>query len=174
MMNDSDRMRSAAETESASRPGDVGASSQPREDPARKSTDVGDDLDSKPVTWASLPHKDQLLILFLGRFVDFLQFASLQTYVFFQLRDIDPSLSDAEISAQAGVLQGCFTGAQVATAFLWGKAADARWCGRKNVLLIGLGGTALSCAGYGFVTTFYWAAFWRMFGGAVNGTVGIM
>jgi MFS family permease len=124
---------------------------------------------SGPVSWASLPHKDQLFILFFGRFVDFLQLASLQAYVFYQLRDMSPSLSDAEISEQAGLLQGCFTGAQVATAFLWGKAADARWCGRKNVLLIGLGGTALSCVGYGFATTFFWAAFWRMFGGAVNG-----
>ncbi|KAH8168811.1 major facilitator superfamily protein [Sarocladium implicatum] len=127
-----------------------------------------------PVTWSSLPHKDQLLLLFLGRFADFLQLASLQAYVFYQLRDMSPSLSDAEISGQAGILQGCFTGAQVATAFLWGKAADARWCGRKNVLIVGLAGTAVSCVGYGFATTFFWAAFWRVVGGGVNVTVGII
>lgn len=135
---------------------------------------ASDTASSGPVTWATLPHKDQLFILFLGRFVDFLQLASLQAYVFYQLRDMSPDLSDAEISGQAGILQGCFTGAQVATAFLWGKAADARWCGRKNVLIIGLAGTALSCIGYGFATTFFWAAFWRAFGGGINGTVGIM
>jgi hypothetical protein len=127
-----------------------------------------------PVTWMSLPRKDQLLILFVGRLVDFLQVASLQAYVFFQLKSFDDSLSDAQISQQAGLLQGCFTGAQVLTAILWGKAADASWCGRKWVLVVGLGGTALSCLGYGFATTFFWAAFWRMFGGAINGTVGIM
>lgn len=127
-----------------------------------------------PVTWMSLPRKDQLAILFLGRFVDFLQVASLQAYVFYQLQAIDGSLSASEISQQAGVLQGCFTGAQVCTAILWGKAADASWCGRKWVLVIGLGGTAISCLGYGFATTFFWAAFWRAFGGAINGTVGIM
>lgn len=126
------------------------------------------------VTWMSLPRKDQLLILFFGRLVDFLQVASMQAYVFFQLKSFDPSLSDAQISQQAGLLQGCFTGAQVLTAIMWGKAADASWCGRKWVLVIGFAGTALSCLGYGFATTFFWAAFWRAFGGIINGTVGIM
>ncbi|KAI1827627.1 major facilitator superfamily domain-containing protein [Xylaria intraflava] len=126
------------------------------------------------VTWMSLPRKDQLLILFLCRLVDFLQVASLQAYVFYQLKSFDDTLSDAQISSQAGLLQGAFTGAQVLTAFLWGKAADASWCGRKNVLIIGLFGTAVSCIGYGFATSFWTAAFWRAAGGAINGTVGII
>ncbi len=127
-----------------------------------------------PVTWMSLPRKDQLAILFLSRLVDFLQVASLQAYVFYQLKSFDDTLSDAQISSQAGLLQGAFTGAQVLTAFLWGKAADASWCGRKNVLIIGLFGTAISCIGYGFATSFWAAAFWRAAGGGINGTVGIM
>ncbi|KAI1077794.1 MFS general substrate transporter [Whalleya microplaca] len=127
-----------------------------------------------PVTWTSLPRKDQLSILFLCRLVDFLQVASLQAYVFFQLKSLDNTLSDAQISSQAGILQGAFTGAQVLTAFLWGKAADASWCGRKRVLLIGLFGTAVSCLGYGFATSFAWAVFWRAAGGGINGTVGII
>jgi MFS family permease len=126
------------------------------------------------VSWGSLPRKDQLVILFITRLVDFLQVASLQAYVFFQLKHFDESLSDAELSQQAGLLQGCFTGAQVLTAFIWGKAADASWCGRKHVLLIGLAGTAVSCVGYGFSASFYEAALWRAFGGAINGTVGIV
>jgi len=40
------------------------------------------------VTWMSLPHKGQLLILFMCRFVDFLQVASLQAYVFYQLKHL--------------------------------------------------------------------------------------
>ncbi|KAI0908062.1 major facilitator superfamily domain-containing protein [Ustulina deusta] len=127
-----------------------------------------------PVTWMSLPRKDQLAILFLSRLVDFLQVASLQAYVFYQLKSFDDTLSDAQISSQAGLLQGAFTGAQVLTAFLWGKAADASWCGRKNVLIIGLFGTAISCVGYGFATSFWAAAFWRAAGGGINGTVGII
>lgn len=127
-----------------------------------------------PVTWMSLPRKDQLAILFLCRLVDFLQVASLQAYVFYQLKSLDETKSDAEISARAGVLQGAFTGAQVLTAMLWGKAADASWCGRKTVLVVGLLGTAVSCLGYGFSTSFYWAVFWRALGGSINGLVGIM
>lgn len=127
-----------------------------------------------PVSWMSLPRKDQLLILFLARVVDFLQVASLQAFVFYQLKSLDPKLSDAEISSQAGWLQGAFTGAQVLTAMWWGKAADAPWCGRKMVLIIGTFGTAISCFGYAFSSTFAWCMFWRMLGGSINGTVGIM
>ncbi|KAH6645089.1 major facilitator superfamily domain-containing protein [Truncatella angustata] len=122
----------------------------------------------------SLPRKDQLAILFLCRLVDFLQVASLQAYVFYQLKSLDETKSDAQISGQAGILQGSFTGAQVLTAILWGKAADASWCGRKTVLIVGLFGTAVSCLGYGFASSFCWAVFWRAFGGAVNGLVGII
>lgn len=127
-----------------------------------------------PVTWKSLPRKDQLAILFTCRLVDFLQVASLQAYMFYQLRSMDPAKSDAEISVQVGILQGAFTGAQVLTAILWGKAADSSWCGRKMVLIIGLLGTAASCLGCGFSKTFYTALFWRAFGGGINGLVGIM
>lgn len=38
------------------------------------------------VTWGSLPHKGQLMILFLCRMVDFLQVATLQAYIFYQLK----------------------------------------------------------------------------------------
>lgn len=156
--------------------------SKPPLSPSHSHFDFGNDEESQesevkkpePVTWMSLPRKDQLAILFLCRVVDFLQVASIQAYVFYQLKSFDPELSDSTISTQAGILQGCFTGAQVLTAILWGKAADASWCGRKLVLMIGLGGTAISCLGYGFATSFFWAAFWRAFGGGINGTVGIM
>lgn len=156
------------------------APSNPQPSPVSDQSFEGEDEEAavpkkqEVVTWMSLPRKDQLAILFLCRLVDFLQVASMQAYVFYQLKSFDTSLSDSKIASQAGILQGCFTGAQVLTAILWGKAADASWCGRKMVLVIGLGGTAISCLGYGFATTFFWAAFWRVFGGGINGTVGIM
>ncbi|EFY94668.2 MFS transporter [Metarhizium robertsii ARSEF 23] len=131
------------------------------------------DQPKEAISWRAVPRKEQLLILFASRLVDFLQVTSLQAYIFFQLKHFDDRLSDAEVSKQAGILQGCFTGAQVLTAILWGKAADASWCGRKRVLLIGLAGTAVSCVGYGFSTSFYEAALWRALGGAINGAVGI-
>lgn len=129
---------------------------------------------SGPATWLSLPRKNQLAILFMCRLVDFLQIASLQAYMFYQLRSFDPTLSDATISSQAGILQGCFTASQVLTAILWGKLADANWGGRKTVILIGLGGTAVSCLGYGFSTCFWQAACFRALAGGINGLVGVM
>ncbi|THD00485.1 hypothetical protein EYZ11_000049 [Aspergillus tanneri] len=127
-----------------------------------------------PVTWMSLPRKKQLALLSLSRVFDFLQIASLQAYMFYQLKSFDQNLSDADISTQAGILQGAFTAAQFATAIPWGRVADAEWGGRKFVLLVGLLGTAVSCLGVAFSTSFAQAVFWRSFGGAINGTVGII
>lgn len=127
-----------------------------------------------PVTWMSLPQKKQLTILGLCRVFDFLQIASLQAYMFYQLKSFDEDLSDSDVSTQAGILQGAFTAAQFATAIPWGRVADAEWGGRKFVLLVGLLGTALSCLGVAFSKSFAQAVFWRSFGGAINGTVGII
>ncbi|KAI9741369.1 MAG: hypothetical protein M1834_003086 [Cirrosporium novae-zelandiae] len=127
-----------------------------------------------PVTWMSLPKKGQLILLGLSRVFDFLQVASLQAFMFYQLKSFDPGLSDSMVSSQAGLLQGAFTAAQFATAIPWGRVADASWGGRKRVLLIGLVGTSISCIGLGFSTTFAQAIFWRVLGGAINGTVGII
>ncbi|CAG7987864.1 unnamed protein product [Penicillium olsonii] len=127
-----------------------------------------------PVTWMSLPHKGQLALLGLCRVFDFLQIASLQAYMFYQLKSFDPNLSDSDVATQAGILQGAFTAAQFATAIPWGRVADAEWGGRKFVLLVGLVGTAMSCLGVAYSTSFAQAVFWRSFGGAINGTVGII
>jgi MFS family permease len=94
--------------------------------------------------------------------------------LFFQLKSFDESLSNSEISTQAGILQGAFTAAQFATAVAWGQVADGQWGGRKFVLLVGLLGTAVSCLGVAFSTSFGQAVFWRFFGGAINGTVGVI
>lgn len=127
-----------------------------------------------PVTWMSLPRKGQLALLGLCRVFDFLQIASLQAYMFYQLKSFDENLSDSDVATQAGILQGAFTAAQFATAIPWGRVADAEWGGRRFVLLVGLVGTAVSCLGVAFATSFAQAVFWRSFGGAINGTVGII
>jgi MFS family permease len=62
--------------------------------------------------------------------------------MFYQLKWFDPSLSDAVISSQAGILHASFTAAQLLTALLWGRIADSEYAGRKTVLLIGLVGTS--------------------------------
>ncbi|KAK3649938.1 hypothetical protein LTR56_006525 [Elasticomyces elasticus] len=125
-----------------------------------------------PPTWSNMPNKIQLAILAGSRFVDFFQMAALQTYMVHQLKSFDPTLPDAIISHQAGVLQGSFTAAQIITSILWGRTADQPTIGRKMVLNIGLVGTGIGCVGVGFSRTYGQAVFWRLMSGAINGTVG--
>ena len=130
--------------------------------------------DSKPVTWASLPKKGQLTILTLARLSEPLTQTSLQSYIFYQLKSFDSSLSDSTISWQAGILQGSFTAAQFLTAVWWGRLADMECVGRKKVLLIGLMGSCISCLGFGFSKSFLSVVIFRTMGGMLNSNVGVM
>jgi hypothetical protein len=119
----------------------------------------------KPVSWKSLPRKDQLFILTLARLSEPLTQTSLQAYMFYQLRSFSPSAPDSTISYQAGMLQAAFTGAQFCTAVFWGRMADWEHMGRKRVILIGLLGTAVGALGFGFSSSFAVALLWRAVGG---------
>ncbi|KAK3394866.1 major facilitator superfamily domain-containing protein [Podospora didyma] len=57
---------------------------------------------------------------------------------------------------------------------MWGRIADSSRFGRKTVLMIGLGGTMISCVGFGFSTTFWQALVFRSIGGITNGNVGVL
>lgn len=151
---------------------------RPRHLPAGFETPGGDDVERRmeirhpEPSWANMPEKFQLAILSLSRFADFFQMACLQAIMFHQLQSFDPDASDGTISWQAGILQGCFTCAQIVSAIVWGRVADMAWSGRKRVLLIGFIGTGVTNLGVAFSTSFGQAVFWRLLGGAVNGTVG--
>ncbi|KAK8234845.1 MFS transporter [Phyllosticta capitalensis] len=127
-----------------------------------------------PVTWRSLPRKDQLLILTLARLSEPLTQTSLQSYMFYQLKSFDPSLPDSTIAYQAGILQGAFSATQFLTAVFWGRIADSEWVGRKRVILVGLLGTTIAALGFGFSHSFTTAVIFRSIGGALNGNVGVM
>lgn len=58
--------------------------------------------------------------------------------MFYQLKFISPSASDAAIATQVGILVGAKTASKVGTGIVWGRLADANYGGRKLVLLIGL------------------------------------
>lgn len=128
----------------------------------------------KQATWMSLPKKSQLAILTFARLSEPLTQTSLQAYMFYQLKSFDPSLPDSTISAQAGMLQACFTAAQFVSSVFWGRLADADAVGRKKVLLIGLLGTSISCLGFGFSRSFVTAAVFRTLGGMLNSNIGVM
>ncbi|KAK3937409.1 MFS general substrate transporter [Diplogelasinospora grovesii] len=130
--------------------------------------------DAKSVSWKDLPKKSQLVVIVLARLSEPLVQTSLQSYMFYQLKWFNPNLSDSVISSQAGVLHASFTAAQFLTAMMWGRVADSSRFGRKTVLLIGLGGTTLSCLGFGFSTSFWQALLFRSMGGVTNGNIGVL
>ncbi|KAL7939985.1 major facilitator superfamily domain-containing protein [Trichoderma barbatum] len=129
---------------------------------------------SEPVGWRDLPRKSQLAIITFARMCEPLVQTSLRSYMFHQLKWFDPSLSDAAISRQAGVLFASFTAGQLLTAVVWGRLADSKRIGRKNVIFFGLLGTCLSCLGFGFSTSFWQALMFRTLGGCLNGNVAVM
>lgn len=129
-------------------------------------------ISAADATWRNMPHKKQVAILALSRLVDFFQQAALQTYGYYQLRSFNPSITEADLAHQTGLLFASFTFSQIVSSFLWGVAADRPTVGRKLVLQIGLIGTAFGCVGVAFSTSFQQAVFWRFFCGAINGCVG--
>jgi|SRR4051812_6784644 MFS family permease len=72
----------------------------------------------------------------------------------------------------AGIFLASFSLAESMTAFLWGTLSDK--IGRKPVLLLGCGGTALSMLVMGFSTNIYMAIIGRAFGGGLNGNIGVV
>jgi Major Facilitator Superfamily len=128
----------------------------------------------QPISWSQLPQKSQLFILVCARLAEPLTQTSLQSYLFYQLKSFNPSLSDSAISSQAGIFQGSFTAAQFLTSVWWGRLADSPRMGRKRVLLIGLCGTLISCLGFGFSKSFTSAIIFRILGGFMNSNVGVM
>ncbi|OCK78866.1 MFS general substrate transporter [Lepidopterella palustris CBS 459.81] len=128
----------------------------------------------KRVSYLSLPHKAQLVILCIARLVDPLAQSSIQSYMFYQLKFFNPSASDASISTQAGILVGAKTAAQVCTGMLWGRLADSDLGGRKAVLFIGLTSCCIAYVGYGLSRSFPAAVAWQVFGGAMNNNVAVI
>ncbi|KAK5474398.1 hypothetical protein LTR43_006414 [Exophiala xenobiotica] len=128
---------------------------------------------AKKVSYLSLPHKGQLAILCLARMADPLAQTSIQSYMFYQLKFFDPSLSDAAISAQAGFLISAKTAAQVCSGMFWGRLADSENGGRKAVLLIGLASCCVSYLGYGLSRSFIAATAWQVLGGSMSSNVAL-
>ncbi|KAF2641048.1 MFS general substrate transporter [Massarina eburnea CBS 473.64] len=142
--------------------------------PHNDETEQAEAVKEKPVTWRSLPRKDQLLVLTLARLSEPLTQTSLGSYIYYQLQSFNPSLPDSTISYQAGIIHAAFPGAQFLTAILWGRFADSERGGRKRVIWIGLLGTMLSIIGFGFSHNFPMAVFFRCVGGVLNGNIGVM
>ncbi|KAH0551042.1 hypothetical protein GP486_007604 [Trichoglossum hirsutum] len=128
---------------------------------------------SEPVTWLSLPHKPQLLILAFCRLSEPLSNTCLLSYLYFLIRSLQPPTStDAQISRQAGLLVSLFAIAQFLTSMLWGRLADT-W-GRKPVIVVGLCLSIMSNLGFGFGRSIGAVMAWRLVAGVGNGNIGVM
>ncbi|KAF7565771.1 PTR2, Dipeptide-tripeptide permease [Pyrenophora tritici-repentis] len=128
----------------------------------------------QPVSWSSLPRKDQLFVLMLARLSEPLTQTSLGSYLYYQLQSFDPSLPESTISYQAGIIGAAFPATQFVTAMMWGRFSDSEYGGRKRSIYLGLLGTMLSIIGFGFSHSFAMAVTFRCLGGILNGNVGVM
>ncbi|KAL0931845.1 nad dependent epimerase [Colletotrichum truncatum] len=121
--------------------------------------------------WASLPKGKAGVVALIAsvRVVDFYQIASFQTCITLHIQHLQPGLSSTDVARHVGVAQGMFTAAQIVSAPLWGVATDR--IGRKAVILVGLVTTAAACIGVAFAGSIGAIVAWRLFAGALNGTV---
>ena len=142
--------------------------------PQENDIEQAEPVKEQPVSWRSLPRKDQLFVITLARLSEPLTQTSLGSYLFYQLQSFDKTLPQATIAYQAGIIQASFPFAQFLTAMLWGRVADSEYGGRKRVVYIGLLGTMLSIIGFGFSHSFSMAVAFRFLGGVVNGNIGVM
>ncbi|KAK1978223.1 major facilitator superfamily transporter [Colletotrichum cereale] len=126
------------------------------------------------VTWASLPRKDQLVILFLVRFCEPIVKVSITSYVYFQLQSLDPSLPSAAIVQQTTLLQAAYIVAQCLASIFLGSVADSPRGGRKAVVVLSLLGSFIACSLFGFVANFKQALVLRFIEGLTNGTVAMV
>ncbi|KAK6540559.1 hypothetical protein TWF694_009350 [Orbilia ellipsospora] len=131
-----------------------------------------------PVTWSSLPHKSQLLILAACRLSEPLSNTCLLPYLYYLIRSLDKASdngqkpSNSSISRQAGLLVAAFALAQFATSMLWARLADR--FGRKPVIVYPLLVSIIANLGFGFGTTIPAVMFWRLVAGIANGNIGVM
>jgi MFS family permease len=143
----------------------------------------------EPVTWLSLPHKTQLLILALCRLSEPLSNTCLLPYVYYLMRSLQTTLSSpplasvssapspatsstSSISRQGSLLVALFALSQFATSMPWAWFANKY--GRKTSILLGLSLSIVANLGFGFSTDIWSIFLWRLVAGIGNGNVGVM
>jgi MFS family permease len=77
-----------------------------------------------------------------------------------------------DASFYSGLLVSAFAFAEASSAMVWGSISDR--VGRKPIILVALGGTALSSLLFGFAKNYWLAFFARVVGGLLNGNVAVM
>lgn len=113
----------------------------------------------------------QIFIFSLVRLSEPIIFTSLFPYVYFMVRDFGIAKDESEVSKYVGLLSSVFAFFEFATPVFWGNLAG--YIGRRNVIVIGLLGSAFVSIIFGFSQN-YWTAFAaRSMLGAINGNGGV-
>ncbi|CRK39272.1 hypothetical protein BN1708_001552 [Verticillium longisporum] len=116
----------------------------------------------------------QLTVLALCRFSEPIAFSSILSYSYVMTIDLlgGTEEDDKDASFYSGLLVSAYAVAEALTSVGWGTLSDHY--GRKPVVLIGLGGVALSSLIFGFSQKYWVALLARFIGGALNGNVSVM
>lgn len=109
--------------------------------------------------------------LAICRFSEPLAFNSILAYSYVMVKDLHGG-DETNASFYSGLLVSAYAVAEAMTAMIWGAISDRY--GRKPVVLIGLGGVALSSLIFGLSKHYWVALLARFVGGALNGNVAVM
>ena len=130
------------------------------------------------VLHAHQPHEESLRIhrvllthTAICRFSEPIAFNSILAYTYVMVKDLNDG-DDTDASFYAGLLVSAYAVAEAITAMGWGMLSDRY--GRKPVVLIGLGGVAISSLIFGLASKYWVALLARFVGGALNGNVSVM
>lgn len=128
------------------------------------------------VTWRSLPHKKQLLLLALCRLSTPLSNTCLLPYLYYLVKSIlaDPDHESAPqtISRLTGLLVAAYPLGQMSTSMIWGRLSDTH--GRKPAIMLGLTVSVTANLAFGFSRTIEMLFFWRILAGMANGILPVM
>jgi len=154
-------------------------------------TDIADSLQSRALVWIGLIAfllllvfvrevrriPASLLVLMATAFLDMVGLLMIVPLLpFYVKRLAGDGVDFGGVTLETGLLSGivvsAFTMAQLLSAPLWGRCSD-RW-GRRPVLLIALGASALAYLVFGFADSLWLLMLSRLVQGAGGGTVGVL
>ncbi|KAI1327179.1 MFS general substrate transporter [Xylariaceae sp. FL0255] len=113
----------------------------------------------------------QLFLLAIVRLAEPIALTSIFPYAWALVRNFQVG-NEQDASFYAGFLISAFSLAEAAMGMYWGGVSDR--VGRKPVLMIGCIGTMISMMIVGFASNFWVAIAGRLFGGLLNGNIGVI
>lgn len=121
---------------------------------------------------ADSPRKGSLLVIFLAVFIDLLGFGMVLPLIPVYADDFGTGLTGQQRGLMIGLLMSSFSIMQFLAAPLWGRLSDR--IGRRPVLMVGLAGSVVFYAMFGFATvgkSLFWLFVSRIGAGVAGATI---